>query len=769
MASSIGGEIFRRRIPQVVGIYLAAGWAVLEFTDWLVNRYVLSPHLIDFALLAWGLMLPTVLMLAWFHGAPGRDRWGRFEKYGIPANIAVAGLVLLAVFGGKDLGAATTSVTIQDTETGETVERTIPKSEFRKSLTVYFFDNVSGDTELDWLQYGLVWALETDLEQDLFIDVRDSDLSLRRLKEEGNDAGLSVPIGLKREIAEVLNLDNFITGTITEDSGEIVIATSLYETRRGRVVSERTFRGDDLFAIVDEMTVQIKRDLELPDQHIEEVKDLPISEIATSSLSAYRSHVYAYYHATVRADLAEGLAHVTDAVATDPQFAMAHMLRFSLQLALNDIENGKQSLEEAMRLLYKLPERSQFEIKVVYYWLIRQDSDKALVAAGMYAELYPQDIAAHQMLAEFYGMKGDKERAIAAFERILELDPGRADALTGIGQLQESMGDFAAARDYYEQYASEVPSDPQAFITLGNLERLLGDPHAAGRQYEKALIIDPNNVSALVRVASLEGDLGNFEQALEGYDEALAVSVTPEQRSWVYQALQSYHELRGQPSAAVESMHRRWLEMEKYQAPFNLLQEKLQSLHIYVAAGQTSAARDSLSSFANQLSPPFDVLVALGELDIYMELEDADSIEATIPGLERFIEAFGLEEARSLIVYAQGRVLELRGDCQEAIVSYTRALQLSPRSAGYNTDIGRCHRELGQLSEAETHLTRALRVYPTNPESNYELALVYSEMGDREKALEYLRIALEVWAEAEPVFEPAQEARDKLLELVGAA
>ena len=97
----------------------------------------------------------------------------------------------------------------------------------------------------------------------------------------------------------------------------------------------------------------------------------------------------------------------------------------------------------------------------------------------MYAELYPQDIAAHRMLAQFHGMKGNRERAIDALERILELDPGRADALTGIGQLHESTGDFATARDYYQQYATAVPSDPQAFIMLGNLERLLGDPNAA--------------------------------------------------------------------------------------------------------------------------------------------------------------------------------------------------------------------------------------------------------------------------------------------------
>ena len=96
-------------------------------------------------------------------------------------------------------------------------------------------------------------------------------------------------------------------------------------------------------------------------------------------------------------------------------------------------------------------------------------------------------------------------------------------------------------------------------------------------------------------------------------------------------------------------------------------------------------------------------------------------------------------------------------------------MELSPRSIGYNTEIGNCYRETGQFAEAESHLKLVLASYPFSPTANYELALVYADMGDREKALEHLRTAIAVWAEAEPIFQPAQEARDKLVELVGAA
>jgi hypothetical protein len=171
MAKSFFSELLRRRVPQFLGVYLAAGWAALEFTDFLVNRYVLSTNLTDFVLLTWALLVPTILMLAWYHGAPGRDQWTTTERVGIPLNIVLAVVLLFVVFRGSDLGAATTSVAVE-TEEGKTVERVVPKSEFRKHLAVFFFDNESADSALDWLQYGITWGLVEDLMQDVFIDIR---------------------------------------------------------------------------------------------------------------------------------------------------------------------------------------------------------------------------------------------------------------------------------------------------------------------------------------------------------------------------------------------------------------------------------------------------------------------------------------------------------------------------------------------------------------------------------------------------------------------
>jgi tetratricopeptide (TPR) repeat protein/TolB-like protein len=764
-SSGILKELFRRRVPQILGVYLAAGWAVLEFTDFLVNRFVLSPHLIDFSMLAWVLLVPSVLMLAWYHGAPGRDKWTKFEKLGIPANLVVAAALLGAVFGGRDLGAATESVTVED-ETGETVERTVPKGEFRKNIASFYFDNVSGDTALDWLQYGIPLTLQSDLAQDIFIGVRTAGDTRTRLREEGLADGLGVPLPLKRQIASQLHVAHFIAGDVTREAGRLAVTTRLYETRRGKLIQERTFSGDDLFALTDEMSVQLRRDLGIPTQVIEEGRDLPVSELLTESIPAYRSYVEAARASIMAEDLDVVVTHLEQAVAHDPQFADAHFMRFGLYFNLNRMDEARAAAQAGMQFIYKLPERSQFELKAYYYWLVRQEADRALAAAGMYSELYPEDIQAHLLLSQFRFARGEVARAVSALERVLELDPSRVDVLLDIGGMHEEAGEFDAALNNYERYAAASPNDPGAFIRLGRLHRTRGDHVAAKSQYERALIVDPDNVVAMTSIADIDRDLGSFESALRGYDEALAAAVTAEQRAGIYAAYEFYHGVRGQPNRAIDYMHRRFAEMEGYAGPFNTLQQKLQNLHTYVAAGQADVAKDTLASIAARLSPPNDVLLALGQLNLYLALEDADSVEAAIEGLDRFIEAWGLEYARPMAIRAQGRVLEIRGDCVEAIVSYRRTLELWPTSVEVAlVDIGRCYRKLQRFDEAEDHLTRLLELRPYNPLAHYELGLVYADSGDREKALEHLRTALEVWSDADTVYKPAREAREKLAEL----
>ena len=138
---------------------------------------------------------------------------------------------------------------------------------------------------------------------------------------------------------------------------------------------------------------------------------------------------------------------------------------------------------------------------------------------------------------------------------------------------------------------------------------------------------------------------------------------------------------------------------------------------------------------------------------------DSERLSEAITGLNRMIATLGFENIRTLALAAEGRLSELEGDCETGLEKYSAALELNPAHASLHTKIGRCGRKLGRLDEAAASLASTLKVRPADAEALLELALVREEAGDREAALEQVEAALEVWAEADPGFEPAADAR----------
>ncbi len=166
--TSFWQHIWRRRVPQVIGAYIIASALILLLIKWLIQQYALSPYLLQFALIALVSLIPGIFLVSYLHGRPGTRQIRNIERIAIPANLVITALLLFFLFKGTDLGATTKSVTLTD-EDGGKIEREIVKSEFRKNLLIFFFDNPDNDTSLNWLQYGISDMLEYKLYQDMYI------------------------------------------------------------------------------------------------------------------------------------------------------------------------------------------------------------------------------------------------------------------------------------------------------------------------------------------------------------------------------------------------------------------------------------------------------------------------------------------------------------------------------------------------------------------------------------------------------------------------
>jgi tetratricopeptide (TPR) repeat protein len=541
------------------------------------------------------------------------------------------------------------------------------------------------------------------------------------------------------------------------------ITLRIHDSRSGRLVGQNVHRGSDLSALVDEASVQLKRDIGLPSRHIETARDLPVAEMVTHEMPALALFAKGLDLALFQRDWVGGLDALERSVEYDSTFAYAHCVLFEFYNATNMPAERDAALKTTMRHIYKLPERVQFVVKYEHY-TFAQEPEKMLRVIELWSELYPDDVEARVLLARLMRERGDRDAAIAEFERIMEIDPSRTEFLNAIAWQYREKGEFATAISCYETYAREHPDDAEVYHMMGTTYEVQGEYEKAREYYEKSLVIDPNRPRVLTDLGDIHGKLSEDEKAVETYQRALEMSKTPQDRARVYGSTKNFYSNRGQMEKSLGEMRLMWAEEERFLTPVGAQLTRLDEICQFVVGGREKQAFDEVESMRAQMAPPYDRILPLAYMCIYIELDDADKTEEEVEALEAFIDTYQLESERGSVYWGRGKVAELRGDYEAAIEFYRKNLELNPSRVTMHRAIGRCYRKLGWNEEALASLEKMLKIYPGNPTANYQAALAHRAMGNEQAAMECLQKALDRWKDADPVYKPAREARATLAE-----
>jgi tetratricopeptide (TPR) repeat protein len=601
-------SLLARRVPQLTGIYLVASWGLLEFVDWAVDQYALSPVLTNFVVTLLVLLLPMVVVLAWRHGAPGADRWTRIDGAAIGLNLAAAAGILFVAFSGQELGAATTVKVVED-EAGNTVERVVPKAAFRRNVLLYDFDNESGDPELDWLRTGIVIGVSFDLFQDLFmtcLTVDDAGTVRERLAEAGFDLTDNIPLSLKREAAERRSVGHFMGGAVRTDGDTLVIETRLYETRNARLVATRTYRGTDPLELADRISVDFRRDLGIPDWQIEESVDLPAAELLTHSPDAFRSFSKVLV-ATRSNDLVAARSLAEEAVARDSTFALAHLWVSIIALLSGDQAAAGTLMAEATRHAYRLPERARLSVQVVDQLYYKQDPEAAIRAARYWTEIYPQDAEARRQLAGIYASTGDMDGQLAQYRALLAIDSADVGTMRQMASVFRAREEYDSAFVYYEHLGDRRPTDIRTRLDIAGTLLSLVKYAEAREELERARVAAPDEPDVLNQLARLDMREGRYEDAARRVEQMTSLGRTPQERHASVGLEETLYYERGQFARLEDAYRRRLATLAEYQSPIDVVGQMDNSeLFIYAAEGGREAyALQQIDSLRNSGWPSY--------------------------------------------------------------------------------------------------------------------------------------------------------------------
>jgi tetratricopeptide (TPR) repeat protein/predicted Ser/Thr protein kinase len=678
------------------------------------------------------------------------------------ALLLAAAVVYLLV--KPERGVATTTVIVQDEE-GQKIQREIPTREFRKRLAILPFKVVSDDTSQSWLAYAASGLLALDIIQDYYISL-DLTAELRLSQEAGKvgyPGGRGAPLTLKRQMAKASNCSHFVTGSVGSGKGAAWIEVLLYETDSGRLESKFRHEGSSIFEVADTASLELRRLLGVPEQHLHEWPDLPVTEVSTDSPDALEAFYRAQEVAMISFDLPTARGHLEDAVAADPAFAWAFLSLYSSYITAGEGANPRidEVIEACMTHIYRLPERMQFAVKSAYFEY-KSQPDKQLAVLRMWCDLYPDDNLANEILVQILHVQGRTDEKFAAMHRLLDLEPSNTQYLMQTAGMYEEIGDIEKARGYLETLVEIAPDDPKSHQALGELLQVSGRHQDARDRFEQALLLNPKDLQLQIDLSDAEFQLGNHQKSLSILESTLAGTLSLGERNEASKALSSHLARVGQIDRAIEIMREALQQSEGKISPIEFMASRSWLGRLHVKDGNRDEAVRIADDVRGKFAFPLAAVASIFTVKIYVDLEDFETSREVADELKVTIEQLRWEHVRLIWERTMGRILEGESDLTGALEHYRRFLDLSPTDERSHFYLGRCLRKMAEYESAGDEIALALAQRPSHPEVLFEAALIENSLGNRQQAEAHLDKALEIWKEADAGYGPAVTARGTL-------
>jgi eukaryotic-like serine/threonine-protein kinase len=420
----------------------------------------------------------------------------------------------------------------------------------RPSVAVLYFENNTGNAQLDWMRTGLTDMLVTDLSQSPDVEVLGTDRLLQILGDMKRQDDKQISFETVQELAKRARVKSVILGSYVKAGDTIRINVKLQEAGTGRIVSsERVDATSEstLFTTVDDLTRRIRNRF-LPGT-ADPTKALisargpaetstPLSmerdlkDVSTSSIDAYRYYVEGIDLHNRSLEI-EAVPLLEKAIKTDPSFAMAlaklAVVEGNLGHPLKREEYGRRAIEH----LDRLTARERYYIEGSYYDTKSDQLDKAIDAYKKAIDLYPDHAGARHNLALLYTQLGREAEAIPLYEELLRRGTAFPLTYTNLAAIYVTEGQFEKAVEVDGKYVSANPGVQRGHFGLANVLAAWGKWDEALAEYDKATALEPANLDATANKRAVFIATDRWPD-LEAVDQKLLQS---NDTRWKFQAL----------------------------------------------------------------------------------------------------------------------------------------------------------------------------------------------------------------------------------------
>jgi len=753
-------EIHRRSLWQVLGIYIAVSWVVLQVVDVVGSNFGLPAWVAPGALVILLLGLPIVIATAFLQEGmtprvpeqppqslsdvgeverPSAPEPSRRHKLFTWKNALLGGGSAFAV-----LGLLTAGYLFMRTAGIGPAGTLVAQGSLEAGAEVLLAEFESSDPDLAGVVTG---ALRIDLAQSPIIRLVPRSRLAAALRRMQRDEDAQITSAVARELAVREGYGATIEGEIGSAGSGYVLTANIVSGDAGEPLAGFRVTAnseDDLIHAIETLSRDIR---DKAGESLRSVRNAPgLSQVSTTSLEALR--LYTRGESVENSDELGAIDLFAQAVEIDPDFAMAYR---KIGVSLTNMglrrDDAIDALSRAFALKDRLPPAERYLAEAFYFSEVMGDRAATIRSYERLLESDPGNRAGLNNLAVRYIDEGRLEEAEALLERALAEESFYV-GFRNLAFVRVEMGHLEAADEALDLAVERLPGaafrieyirlriavsageyELAATLSAGYTERFRSPVGLAIRAFTDAMR------------AGAQGQLEAAESFLEEAGGARWSQAHPMRLARHRAALAM---VRGDSAGAVRGL------LDAYETHRDSLSAGDRAygswLPMLAEAGAASEAAALNEEWKREV--PDSHLGIEGrdgrrELDARLAFAAGDLDEA-----ERLWEEHGREcggGCRLLAYIGLARIHEARGEVDQAIEEYERYANAGPVFVG----------DIPHFQYRAEVLER--------------LGQLHDERGDREDAAKYYAAFVELWKDADEELQPRVRAAQARLDAIGQA
>jgi len=292
----------------------------------------------------------------------------------------------------------------------------------KDTIVLADFTNSTNDPVFDG---ALRQGLEAQLAQSPFLAIVSEQRVRQTLRQMNQPSDTRLTPEVAQEVCQRTNSAAVLHGSITQIGSQYSLVLNAVSCEGGESLASARADALDKNHVLDALNDAASSMRSKLGESLSTVQkfDTPVEQATTPSLEALQKYSLARRIQLGQGDNAGAVSFYQQAIALDPNFAMAYAALGACYYNLGETSLAAQNTTRSYQLRERVSEAERFGIESRYQHFVTRDLEKARQAYDLWAQTYPRNYIPANNLGVIHDSLGQFSKSVDEYRKALKIEP----------------------------------------------------------------------------------------------------------------------------------------------------------------------------------------------------------------------------------------------------------------------------------------------------------------------------------------------------------